>query len=255
MRWIHVNTDLDGRTPNDDSQTPLNQQRPSKYKSHGTSMLSLVAGNTLGIAKQANVVIVRLPRRNADNGQFTKEDFLDGLSRIEEDIVSPADQGVSAIVLVAHAYPRDTFLRRRPSGGPLRDENGNDIYDIVDRASWTTRVKLVLLNIASKGGLVITGAGNVGGDAPMWPAQYASKSEKDPIDGLLVVGAVSNDGQTPIYDMIDPAKNGIPHVFAPGDWVRIADGQPSRIAANEAYRNNGRGTSEGKSLCLAQQYV
>lgn len=211
-------------------------------------MLSLVAGNTLGVAKKANVVIVRLPRRVADTGGFTKEDFLDGLSRIEEDIVPSPDQGVSSVVLLAHAYDRDAFLRRRPSGGQLKDENNQPIYDDVRQGSWIFRVKLMLQNIASKGGLVVTGAGNVGGEPLRWPARYAGKREDEPLDTILVVGAVSNDGQSSIYPQVDPAQFGIPHVFAPGDSLRIADGQPTKIAANEPYRDDGRGTSEGKRL-------
>ena len=214
----------------------------SRIPAHGTAMLSLAAGNTLGVAKKVSPVLVRMPRRNPLGRGFTQEDFLDGLGQIFDDMTITGSQ-VSAIVLLSLAYPKEEFNRRNSVGDWLRDDNGNLIDDSF---GWSTRCKALLKGIAEKGGLVVTGAGNQDGNIIMWPAMFAKAGEADPISSLLVVGGVSTDGQSLTYTY--PLDNGIPHVYAPGSGpgLRAANGQPVAISNGNTYKDSS-GTSDGES--------
>jgi len=242
IRWIHVGTDFDGRTPEDDAYTHVDPSEKGGLHAHGTAMLSLVAGNTLGIAKRANVVIVRMPRRSRTGGNHSPEDFLDGLQAISDDIADhPSGDGVSAMVLIAQGYPREVFGRKNRHGA-TEVVGGVWIYDDF---GWMTRCKTLLSSLATYSkALVIPAAGNINALVPIWPAAFARKTETNPLEDMLVVGGVSNDGTKVTYP-INVEAYGIPHVLAPGDEVRVAEGHPTLIEKREAYRLS-KGTSDGK---------
>lgn len=211
-------------------------------------MLSLVAGNTLGVAKRANVVIVRMPRKNAIGGGYSPQDFLDGLTKISTDIfLQPSVDGVSAVVLLAQGFPREVWVRKNPrTGDYLKDANGNNQYD---DAGWMKRCKSLLSHLSTNNkALAIPGAGNIDFQVPIWPAAFARTTETDRLQDMLVVGAVSNDGKTLPY-RIDPQGIGIPDVLAPGDDVTVAEGQPPKIKAGQTTRQ-AKGTSDGKDLLI-----
>lgn len=81
-RWIFVGPDRNGNQPT------RTDSRNRNFEYHGTAMLSLVAGATLGIAKKITPILVRLPgaliiRDEQDleqfAGSFTPEDWLSAL--------------------------------------------------------------------------------------------------------------------------------------------------------------------------------
>ena len=250
VTWLHPGTDLSGpglTNPEDDSYTPLDPTVVPSRSSHGTAMLSLVAGKTLGVAKKANIVLARLPRRRRDYaaGDFTPEDWLDGLVKISSHILTEGKRASVVPVLVAQAFHKETWRRRNPANGdPIKDQHGQEIYD---NEGWVMRCKTLLDLLATKYNvLAITGKSNDRlASVPYWPSAFAAKAEDQPLDSLLVVGAVSSDGQSLPYQ-VDAATYGIPHVFAPGDNVKVALGQPFDLRAGRKYNDDARGTSEGK---------
>ena len=60
---------------------------------HGTAMVSKVAGRKYGIAKAANIVMVRLPQQRVSGVGLTYEVLLDVLLEIENDVKQNALQG------------------------------------------------------------------------------------------------------------------------------------------------------------------
>ena len=89
MRWIQVGKDYDGEEREDDSPSSTHNQ------CHGTAMLSLAAGKTLGVGKLIVPVIVRMPKgpprplTDAPNSPmeqgravFSPENYLKGLKKL-----------------------------------------------------------------------------------------------------------------------------------------------------------------------------
>lgn len=215
-------------------------------------MLSLVAGNTLGIAKRASVVVVRLPRRSSGPlaGSFTPADYIDGLSIINEDIFVNGpplpSQDISAVVMLAQAYHREAFYRRNPRTGDLIEDANNRPID--DGQGWKNQCKRLIESLATTNrALAVTGLGNDPGTADgFYPASFAASTEANPLKTLLVAGAIKSDGGSARYAN-DRANIGIPHVFAPGVDISAADGQPTQIQAGQPYKNS-EGNSDGTCL-------
>lgn len=214
-------------------------------------MLSVVAGNTVGVAKRATIVLVRLPRRRSNGAlPFTKEQWLTALNAVAQDLSSQGTS-VSAIIHMPVGVPQQEFIRRSPGGEWVRDPLNPDqyLYDESAEFGWTANVKLLLNNIVANGGFLVTGSGNTGWQPAIYPAKFCRADESSPITSMLVVGAVANngnnDGARLPYD-VNPDQNGYPHVYAPGVDVRVANGQPYDIRAGNSYRQ-GKGTSEGET--------
>ncbi|KFY94278.1 hypothetical protein V500_03359 [Pseudogymnoascus sp. VKM F-4518 (FW-2643)] len=200
----------------DDSQTdPANIIRSGG--AHGTAMLSLITGKTLGVSKLVAPTIVRVPRRVIRQGAMggaTFEDYIEGLGKICDDLTTTSTV-VKGLLLMSLAFPRDQFLR-----------SGFD-----ESAGFSGRMQALLANIITKGILPITGAGNLhenGIDA--WPANFAGTANgaSAALPELLVVGGVLTDSGTDgagngvrVYSY-DTAKN-LPHVYAPAYNVLVAD--------------------------------
>lgn len=176
-------------------------------------MLSLVAGKTLGIAKDIDPVIVRLPGPfpreiggEIKQAIFSPQDWVETLSLINDDLGTQKSSEVRSIVLLAIYYPRSGFPNNDPGG-------------------WKTRVHELLLQMESKGALIVTGSGNVPGDAGTldgWPANFGKRPSQNgftTIPSLIVAGAISGDGKTAVFAF--DREGGIPQVYAPVRESRI----------------------------------
>ena len=166
-------------------------------------MLSLIAGKTLGIAKNVNPVIVRLPPPIM-NGQvvvsvFSPQDWIEYLSKINDDLGTQQSSEARCVVLLADYYPLSAFENNNPSG-------------------WDMRLRLLLEQMVLKGAVVVTGSGNsrIGSTIDGWPANFGkwpSRNGLTTIPSLIVAGAITGDGTFAPY-AFDNA-GGIPHVYAP----------------------------------------
>jgi len=182
-------------------------------------MLSLAAGKTLGVAKNIDPIIVRMPR-----GAFSQDRYLDGLGKINDDLGTQPQSEAKATVLLAHYYPLDVL----PSDG----------YQ-----AWVNRFQTILTAMASKGAIIVTGSGNVRrgeGVINGWPANFGKSTGPVTIPSLIVAGALSPRGQETIYAS-DP-QGGVPQIYAPGINVKVAEGNPN---LGDSTRNS-IGTSDGQ---------
>ena len=220
-------------------------------KAHGTAMLSLVAGDSLGVAKNKNVkpILVRMPRRYFEGGNWTPHDWLHGLdminNRLGTAVVGP-DAPLKAIVLLAEAWIPTAFIKRKPGTGDYDlDEDGKTVYTY---DAWVARVREILVEMASKGALIVTGSGNdrvtgING----WPAMFARENAGTAPVPMLVAAAISLDRKVIAYQT--DLQYGLPHLYAPGIALQVAQGLQVRIGQGRYYKNSG-GTSDGKpSLC------
>lgn len=76
------------------------EQAKDDCKEHGTPMLSLVAGKTVGVAKNIKPIIVRMPCRLDHRGVkrgMQGADWIDGLSAINDQL----DGSTPTVVLMA----------------------------------------------------------------------------------------------------------------------------------------------------------
>lgn len=136
--WIFVGPDKSGRLPlKDDTKNQRNVF-------HGTNMLSLLLGETLGVAKRASPIVVRLPGSRLDsNGNavetFTPEDLLTALGKVNDQLPAregDADAPASCVVLLAHHYPSATIEER-----------------------WALQVWSLLEEMKKRGAILVTGQG------------------------------------------------------------------------------------------------
>lgn len=100
LEWISVEPDFDGRHPKDDANTRVDHT-VIKGNGHGTQMLSLVAGNLLGVVKRLKPILVRMPRGSPNGHGWSKEAWLKGLAAINDDLGAISGDGLRAIVLMA----------------------------------------------------------------------------------------------------------------------------------------------------------
>lgn len=144
VRWINIGVDYDGRQPHDDSQVPAPGTGGAQL-GHGTAMLSLIGGATLGVAKQIRPIVVRMPRRTASGGGANPLDWLDGISAVNDD-VQTTTSNTQAIMLMA------IFLDRRID---LTSTDGIDYTE-----PFVTQMNAHLNQLINKGVLPVTGSGN-----------------------------------------------------------------------------------------------
>ncbi|KAK3716671.1 hypothetical protein LTR37_006301 [Vermiconidia calcicola] len=197
------------------SDAPHDDRMNTHLLHHGTAMLSLIAGRTLGIAKNIKPVVVRVPIQ-ADlpverQLGMSPQLWIEYLSKINDDLGTQRSSEARCVVLLAELFPRSKF--------PNNDPNG-----------WDTRLYSLLLEMISKGAVIVTGSGNKEGRDEIidgWPANFGKRSTENEftnIPSLVVAGAISGDGRTTGYQQDDVA--GIPHVYAPGISLLVADGSP-----------------------------
>lgn len=241
--WVVKIADFDGARRQDDSHTDLNHIKAGK--AHGTSMLAVMAGKTLGVAKSIKPHLARLPRRYPFGGGFSTEDYIETIGEIDNRITATPDGKLTAVLLLAHSYPRETFYRKRPGTGDREFINGQPIDDSF---GWELRLHSILQSLMDKGVLIVTGTGN----APLpvidaWPANFGKNNDVLRLPELLVVGSVRQSG--PEIDTIrghsSDVEKGLPHVYAPGIDVMSANGNSFEWEVN-GYSKRTDGTSIGK---------
>ncbi|KAI0153262.1 peptidase S8/S53 domain-containing protein [Xylariaceae sp. FL1272] len=200
---------------------------PGESSGHGTVMLSKVAGQRVGVARNVKAIIVKVPS---------------GLE-IPQDIATPtAEYWVAAVERV-----RDDFAQRRAR--PDYDETRTAVVSmsicITEAKNKITddhkdRLKAALRDLIDFGALPIAGTGNDGNAIPItgWPAKF---SEDNDLQGFLLVsgvelnGALWNWSQT--ADYVD--------VFAPSNSIYAA--RSYKTSPLERYAM-GSGTSEACAM-------
>ena len=209
-------------------------EKDNDCKTHGTSMLSLVAGKTVGVAKNINPIIVRMPCRPHPKNPNVKEsmqgsDWIDALGLINDEL----DGSTPKVVLMASGWTTTQFP------GP----DGQDQYD-----GFVLRHKDMLDALAAKGAILVTGAGNAGAARVyVVPAIYGKPGlGSQHVPSLIVAGGVHSDGVSGIKGDSEPAA-GVPHVYAPGYEVYSVKDKSLWNSDN----NNGILSTSGTSCSAA----
>lgn len=210
-------------------------------------MLSLVAGKTLGVAKNIRPHIARLPRRVRSGGGFSPEDFVEMLDEINDRI--PED-GSNHVLLLAHMWHREYFNRLKgdKTKGPL--EVDGKAFDM--SLGFEYRLHTVLEALLEKEVIVVTGSGNKKvSSIDGWPQNFGKLSNPLSLPQLIVVGGIPSREPTDIgygagVGQTDLAQ-GLPHVYAPGYDLIVAQGA-THLRDNEAdMMRPSRGTIDGES--------
>lgn len=156
--WLYIDDDSDvdnaGR-PEDDSGLPIGGIS-NGGKAHGTSMLSIIAGASVGVAKQVNPILVRMPRRLKSGGGATNEDWLRGVSKVLDDVNTKfpredptVQQDARVVLLMALYWPAFVVLTAE---NPTRAESGG----------FAARLYALLRQLAKRGVVITCGTGNQG---------------------------------------------------------------------------------------------
>lgn len=141
-RWIFVGPDRNGNAPT------RSDSAKSDGTYHGTAMLSLVAGATLGVAKDISPIIVRLPgslwERNDTTrtyrfvSGFTPEDWLTALGMVNDELQASHNGQSRCVVLLAQYFPNDRATD-----------------------AWIQRGWQLLQELSQRGAILVTGQGRL----------------------------------------------------------------------------------------------
>jgi len=119
------------------------------YNYHGTAMLSLVTGKTLGVSKKVSPIVVRIPTVAVvdENGLtknlgFTRETWITALSKVLDDLGVNSKQQASSVVLLAQHSPREKLFA-----------------DGANPDGFIQRMRALLDEMNDRGAIVVTGAG------------------------------------------------------------------------------------------------
>lgn len=213
-------------------------------------MLAVMAGKTLGVAKSIKPHLARLPRKYPFGGGFSTEDYIETIGEIDNRITAAPDGKLTAVLLLAHFYPRTVFYRKQPGTGDRELINGQPIDDSF---GWELRLHTILRSLMDKGVLVVTGSGNLplpGIDA--WPANFGKNNDILRLPELLVVGSVRPSGPKDDRNRghSSDLEKGLPHVYAPGFDVMSANGNTFEWET-KGYNKPTSGTSIGESFFLS----
>ncbi|CAI0652112.1 unnamed protein product, partial [Colletotrichum noveboracense] len=226
--FIFVGENFDGQQHRDDSYIPEGGRCPpvGLCKPHGTSMLSIIAGANIGIAKKVKAIMVRVPRRREAGGGAEPKDWIKAMSAVA-DAFSDKSTTTRAILCMAQGHKFDDF---RMDWESQNKKEGQDNEKLLSEAwiSFRETMHGILAGIIEKGVFIATGAGNDGVIHAL-PAAFTSELIKDfdlSIPELLVVGAAypgegsryRRSGQPP--NMVDA----LPHIYAPGADLLVANG-------------------------------
>ncbi|RFU26068.1 hypothetical protein B7463_g10270, partial [Scytalidium lignicola] len=168
---------------------------------HGTAMLSKVAGDTLGVAKSTNTVIVVCP------ATVKAECYQDAVTKVYDDI--RRNTVTNAVLLMSIYF----------------DPHAPGVTDV-----WINAVRMGLTNIANTGTVIVTGSGNGKLDTIRgYPASFALKTlpANERVPSLIV--AAGTDPYGTIATMFSGAivlPNTDPEidlVWAPGYGITVAD--------------------------------
>ncbi|PGH04870.1 hypothetical protein AJ79_06955 [Helicocarpus griseus UAMH5409] len=144
--FLFVDNDYDGQKHKDDSGTPIGGKCGPVYcNPHGTSMLGPVAGKRLGVSKRAKPYIVRVPRRDEKGGGATPEDYLQGVSLVN-DLFTDSSQTVRAILNLSWRYDFGLFKQG------VVDGITNEDFEV-----WTLRLHALITALIQKASLWFLG--------------------------------------------------------------------------------------------------
>jgi len=164
-----------------------------------------------------------------------------------------------AVVLMAMLHHRRHFRRLKSdrTGELMLDQDGDYIDDSF---GFVVRLRAILGELARRGAVLVTGAGNdeekvIDG----WPAGYAKSTDPNELKELTVVGAVDPTYAYPFDKGNVEVEAGLPHIYAPGWMVTSAEGSESRWRASYArtYYRTSSGTSQASAATagLAAYYL
>ncbi|KAL7941069.1 hypothetical protein V8C42DRAFT_361317 [Trichoderma barbatum] len=178
---------------------------------HGTEMTSLVLGETVGVAKSANAVMVK--------------DHQDGGDRSHpKDYLATIMNGMMWIVADAKTRGIGTSVINY-------SQRGGDFTDGV-KDMWSKVLKL-----AAKNDIVfVTSAGNVRKDFATDPLKTQGGRESD----MIIVSGCDNDGNIPSWVPIDKRVT----LYAQAVGVKEAD----HVFDDVTYNEHGSGTSEASAI-------
>ncbi|KAF9739599.1 hypothetical protein PMIN03_009824 [Paraphaeosphaeria minitans] len=239
---------------------------------HGTCMLSKMAGKVHGVAKNCNVVLVKVTsvegtqqpgaKPAADSKQKGRARWLDGLSLIVEDVHKKKPE--KAVISLSLYWPLAEIQvdvvqeTRSSSSGPSNSKSpkgrpgsssGSQNPPVKKQADedWIQAFYENLKLLDEAGVVLVAGAGNdFIGNMPNaaqnkmdgYPASFGSASAgARELRNMIVVGATNpTTGQMYQKNNFDDAKH-LPHIFAPGEDVYC-------IRDNPNVASIGSGTSQ-----------
>jgi hypothetical protein len=181
-RWLYPGF---GSTPDHDQDDK---------QGHGTCVLSKAAGPQYGVAKNVDVVVVKIQADRSNGFSIQSSSFMDALLEIRTDISDNKLQGKAVINF--------SF------GIELDDSDKNK--DTIKRLLQEINSMDVPMTVASGNSARDSNRKNV----DRYPGLFASD-----IDGLIVVGAVDNVGNTATFSQGGPLL----HVSAPGNKITCAN--------------------------------
>lgn len=144
VNWMFVDDDFDGPARRDDSSTKADGTCDRPCKTHGTGMLAFVTGRLLGSSKNVEPWLVRVPRRNPDGGGYRPQDWLRGVSLINQRITERTE-ATQAIVSLSWM---------------LKIKQLNNWGGIEFREIYKASLAAEIRSLIDKGVLVVTGSGN-----------------------------------------------------------------------------------------------
>ncbi|KAF7555068.1 hypothetical protein G7Z17_g2450 [Cylindrodendrum hubeiense] len=257
IRFIHIGEDIDqvdGKNSDDDSYT--NAGVPKAAKTHGTSMLALMGGLTVGVMPfGTEPILVRVPRRFVRGGGTTMEDWIEGFSKICDDLKGDSSEA-RAILLMSVYWSLRSFQRPPTDDADLKAGETTVIYS----EGFTIRLKALLAAAIRRGVIPVTGSGNNGLDEVTgFPAVFGGKDASGNIDlpELIVAGALAHDTRQGDYYVrsgitnVDNAR-GLPHVWAPGDEIpvpRVEEYVPAtKFSKGKPFYRQSFGSSDAAAL-------
>lgn len=145
---MFVDDDYDGERREDDSGLPSDGHCPpeKRCKPHGTSMLDMVAGAKLGIAKKVKPVLVRVPRIKPQGGGASPEHYLEAVAMADSAFTGDSGE-TRAILSLSWVYSSDIFM--------VGEFLTRPIFEL-----WKLRLYKILKSLVRKGVFVVTGSGN-----------------------------------------------------------------------------------------------
>jgi len=210
---------------------------------HGTCMLSLIIGRTVGIARNAKPIIVRV---NPD--RYLPESFLDGLSRVYDHILANGNQGKAVVNLSFNFKEENINLGLKRQLG---------MYIMIGSLLKTNILVIGLLiqRIIAENVVVVTGSGNSGVPVDGYPALFGSAAAEPYIPNLIIAGGIGE--QYNAANEIDYLRGcryrrsqtaGYVNINAPAYNVKCARNDNLELLGAEAGYKESKGTSDGQSF-------
>lgn len=270
---------MDTKLDNHEDESGLNEGQVCLYdnlndcKTHGTTMLGLVAGAHLGVAKNVKPYLVRIPRRHPWGGKSKPTDWLEGVSRVLDKHKEDSKTTVS-ILCLAWYWTESQYTKQ------------NDDSEL-DFAAYRHRLAVLIELLVKRGVFVVTGSGNqphvsIHSDLynfinvglittcelkmEGWPALYGFPKEKawnaikkyqetwHYIPDLLVVGALDpTNGRRWWMSGVSPDGT-FPELYAQGDRILAVTGdekrwpKPELLGGGGSFYKAGQGTSDGEYI-------